>query len=247
MKIAKLLFFTLALASLGFSGCFIDIDDDDGIFGCIDADGPITSVELELDDFEKLELAMDAQVILTQGDVQEVTFEGKSDILDELNLDIRSNGTWIIRTNDCVRDVDDLTFYITTPYLERIELTSSGDIRSTNTLLSDDIDIRSTGSGEINIALEADDTEVDLSGSGDVYIEGEADELNLTITGSGDFEGFDFACNRVDVRISGSGDAEVRANDALRVRISGSGDVLYRGQPTIDVTITGSGELIDAN
>jgi hypothetical protein len=246
MKTAKYFFLLAITAALSLTGCFIDIDDDDGIFGCIDADGPITSAELDLDNFDKIELAMAARVILTQGDVQEVTFEGKSDILDEMNLDVR-NGKWIIRTDDCVRDVDNLTFYITTPYLERIALTSSGDIESTNTLLAHDLEIYNSGSGEIDLALEADDTDVDISGSGDVYVEGEADELNLDISGSGDFEGFNFACNRVDVRVSGSGDAEVRASNTLKVRISGSGDVSYKGEPTIEVTITGSGDLIDAN
>ncbi|RMF03849.1 MAG: DUF2807 domain-containing protein [Bacteroidetes bacterium] len=247
MKTTNFLLSVLILGSLSLSGCFIDIDDDDGIFGCINADGPITTAELELDPFESIELPMSARVILTQGAEQEVTFEGKSDILDELNLNVRSDGTWIIRTDDCVRDVDDLTFFITTPYLDGITLTGSGHISSTNTLLTNDLEIRSTGSGEIDLALEADDVEVDMTGSGDIYLEGTADELDLHITGSGDFEGFNLACNRVDVRVTGSGDAEVTANDELRVRITGSGDVSYRGRPTIEVSISGSGDLIDAN
>ena len=43
------------------------------------------------------------------------------------------------------------------------------------------------------------------------------------------------------------GDAEVRVANRLDVRISGSGDVFYKGQPEINDIITGSGDVIDAN
>ena len=98
-----------------------------------------------------------------------------------------------------------------------------------------------------DLALEADDIEVDISGSGKVVLEGIADEIDLNITGSGDLRAFNITAREGNIKISGSGDAEVRIEDRLDVRITGSGDVYYKGQPLLDVSITGSGEVIDAN
>ena len=233
--------------SLLLTGCFVDINDDDGLFGCIDADGPVTTIDLELEDIDGIELAMDARVELTRGPEQLITVEGKSDIFDELDLDVR-DGVWTIRTVDCVRDVDDLTFFITVPNLRMVKISGSGEVLSTNVFDGGgDIELRISGSGEMDLGLLSDDVEVDISGSGKVILEGEADELDLNITGSGDLRGFDLAVREADINISGSGDAEVRASDRLDVRITGSGDVFYKGQPTLDVSITGSGEVIDAN
>lgn len=247
MKKMKLLMALIMGGSLLLSGCFVDINDDDGLFGCIDADGPITTIDLQLEDIDGIELAMDARVELTQGPEQSITVEGKSDIFDELDLDVR-NGVWKIRTEDCVRDVDDLTFFITLPNLRVVKVSGSGEVFSTNTFDSgNDIELRISGSGELDLSLLADDIEADISGSGKMILEGEADELDLRITGSGDLRGFDLSTREVDINISGSGDAEVRVSDRLDVFITGSGDVFYKGNPTLDVSITGSGEVIDAN
>ncbi|MEZ4985416.1 MAG: head GIN domain-containing protein [Saprospiraceae bacterium] len=238
---------SLALAAtVSLSGCFIDINDDGDWFGCYRADGPVVDADLEVPDFTGIDLEMSARVEITFGPVQAVSMEGKSDIVDEVDLDV-DNGIWRIRTNDCIRNVDDLTFFITTPNLETIRLSSSGDIFSTNVLVVNDLEITNSGSGEIDIAVEGDDLDVDITGSGDINMEGQADELNLNISGSGDFTGFDLSTNRADVRVSGSGDAEVRAIDFLNIRISGSGDVYFKGNPVLDTHITGSGDVIDAN
>lgn len=247
MNSYKFLLTAVLLGSMTLTGCFLDIDDDGGIFGCIDADGPIITADLELDDFDGIALAMDAHVEITQGPEQLVTFEGKSDILDELDLGV-DNGVWTIRTVDCVRDVDDLTFFITVPDLDKIVLSGSGEIFSTNTFVDEgDVELTISGSGEIDVAYEADDVDATISGSGKITIEGLADDLDISISGSGDFRGFNLFANSADVSIAGSGDAEVQVADRLEVSIAGSGDVFYKGQPELDVTISGSGEVIDAN
>lgn len=58
---------------------------------------------------------------------------------------------------------------------------------------------------------------------------------------------FGLGSQRANIRIDGSGDAEVTVAEELNVRILGSGDVLYKGTPTIDEDINGSGRVIDAN
>lgn len=242
----KFLFALTLGASLFFTGCFIDVNDDDGLFGCMNADGPITTADLEIDDFDGIELAMEARVEITQGPEQSVIVEGKSDIFDELDLDVK-NGVWTIRTVDCVRDVDDLTFFITVPVLREVKISGSGEVTSTNTFVGGDIELRISGSGKMDLAIEGDDVEIDISGSGKVFLEGIADEEHLNITGSGDLRAFNLAVREANINISGSGDAEVRVADRLDVRITGSGDVFYKGNPLLDVSITGSGEVIDAN
>lgn len=241
-------FFTLLLSSsLFFTGCFVDINDDDNLFGCMDADGPISTIDLNLPEFSGIALAMDARVEITQGPDQTVTVEGKSDIFDELDLDVSNSGVWTIRTNDCVRNVGNLIFYITVPDLNEIKISGSGKIISTNTFVGGDIELKISGSGELDVALEADDIAMDISGSGKIFLEGVADQLDLNISGSGDLRAFNLTAREGNIKISGSGDAEVRLEDRLDVRITGSGDVYYKGQPLLDVSITGSGEVIDAN
>lgn len=244
MKNSKFILFIALVGTLTFSGCFDDHHQNP--FGCINANGPISTSELILADFDGISLAMDAQVILTQGDEQQVTVEGKSDIIDEITLDVH-NGVWTIKTDHCVRDVDDLTFFITMPVLREASISGSGEIISDNVFIENDVEFAISGSGEIDMAIEADDLDINISGSGKIKLEGIADELDASISGSGDVRAFNLPVRIADINIAGSGDAEVNVAEVLDVHIAGSGDVYFKGNPILDISIAGSGEVVDAN
>lgn len=247
MKMMNFKWPTMALAMcLTVSSCFIDIHDDNGFFGCIDGDGPIVTQTLELDDFDGVALKLPIEVIISQGDVQEVTVEGRQNIIDELELDVR-NGIWDIETRDCVRNVGNMKIFITIPDITELSISGSGEIFGENVFIIQDISLRISGSGNMDLAIEGDDISATITGSGDMKLEGLADELDFKITGSGDISAFNLEASRARVEITGSGNAEVNVELELDVKISGSGDVRYKGNPSLDVSISGSGRVIDAN
>jgi len=247
MKLLKFKWLMMAFAlTLTASSCFIDIDDDDGIFGCVDGDGPIVEEVLALSDFSGISLNLPIQVIVKQGDIQEVRVEGKQNIIDELERDIR-NGVWEIETRDCVRDIGNMKIFVTIPEIRELTIAGSGEIFGENVFIVQDIELRISGSGDMDLAMEGDDYDVVITGSGNIKLEGLADELDLKITGSGDVAAFKLDALRARIEITGSGNAEVQVQDELDVKISGSGDVRYKGNPSLDVSISGSGRVVDAN
>ncbi|MBP9873667.1 MAG: DUF2807 domain-containing protein [Haliscomenobacter sp.] len=244
MKRILLLLLSSTFFFLALSSCIVDFYDDDG--PCIRGSGPVVTETIQVPDFTGISLDISAKVYLTQGPEFRVKAEGYANIIDELNRRVR-NGVWEITLNDCVRNIGDLTLYITMPEVESVHNTGSGDIISENILVTDDLYLTNTGSGDVDLGIDADDLEARLTGSGKLFLEGEADELILDVTGSGDFRGFKLKLKRADIRTTGSGDAEVWALDFLKARITGSGDILYRGNPQIDFSGSGSGDLINAN
>lgn len=249
MKTIKIISIALfcAVALLFTPGCFLDFDDDDDFFGCVDGDGSIVSEEINLRDFDGIELKISADVYIRQGAEQEVIIEGQRNIIDEIERDV-DDGIWEIETDRCIRyDSDDLRIYITVPDITLLRISGSGDIISENTLVVDDIELAISGSGTIDAALDADDINAKVSGSGDILLEGKGDVLTYNVSGSGDLRAFNLQLRAANITISGSGDADVRVSDELDVRISGSGDVSYKGNPQIDTRISGSGRVINAN
>jgi hypothetical protein len=234
------------LMSLLVSSCFIDIDDDDGLFGCVDGDGPVVSEEVNMDEFDGIRLKGSMDVFIQQGDEQKVVIEGKQNLIDELNYEV-NGGIWDIDFDDCVRDVDNFDVYITLPLLRTVQVQGSGNVIGENRFVIGDLEIKITGSGDVSLEAEADDMNVYISGSGDLELEGVADDVKYRIDGSGDVRAFGLECQTADIDVSGSGDLEVWVLELLRVHIDGSGDVYYKGNPTLDVTIDGSGDVIDKN
>lgn len=229
-------------------GCFIDLDfdDDDDVFGCERGRGGTVVERLDLDAFHSIVLANDADVFLRQGPIQEVEVEAQSNIIDLLETRVR-NGEWVIGYEDCVRDHDRVRIYITLPDIRELTLSGSGDIYGENIFYLGDVSVRITGSGDVDLEMEADDLDLLISGSGDLALSGLCDGQRTTISGSGDLQAFNLDSRTANIRISGSGDAEVFVTQFLDVLITGSGNVYYKGDPDIDVTITGSGRLIDTN
>lgn len=231
-------------ALLGMSSCIIDLDDDDGLFGsCVRGRGAFVLESLVIPaDFEAIELRLSATVFVTQSDEFLIEVEGHPNIIDELELEV-NDGELRIDTDDCVRDIGDMRFFIRMPNIRGLEIDGSGSIISENVLLVNDVQLDIFGSGNLDVALDADDIDARIDGSGDLFLEGVADELDLDIDGSGDLRAFDLPVREADIDISGSGEAEITVSDFLRARISGSGDIRYRGNPNVDTSISGSGSI----
>jgi len=213
----------------------------------ISGEGDIEENLIYLEDFDKITNATNAEIILTQGDSQEVKVRAQKNILDNLNLDIR-NGKLTIEHDKMVRDSKDITIYITIPDIEKIHISGSGDlstIDSFNDLRKLEIEV--SGSGDINFKGNNRDLEILSSGSGDIELSGETETLDLKISGSGSTYAFSLDTGKAEIKITGSGSAKVKVEDYLNATISGSGDVYYRGNPETESHITGSGRLIDDN
>ena len=244
MRLLKTFGFALTIA-LGVSSCVINFDDDSFV-NCINGRGPKVSQELFLPPREGIDLRISGDVLISQGDQQQIIVEGSENIIDALDLDC-SRWYLEIDVNGCIRNADNLRFFITLPRVEYLSIAGSGSIVSDNFLITDDIDLFISGSGDMDLGLDADDIRSRISGSGTILIEGIADETDLEISGSGDYRMFGLESNQSRIEIRGSGDAEVFVRDELNIIITGSGDVLYRGNPELNISIQGSGDVINAN
>ena len=231
------------IATVSLNSCFLD---DDNFLSCERGQGPTVTRVLELPDFTGVDLKISGNIVIKQGPEQYVEVEGQENIIDLLKLNV-SNHTWDIRFDECVRNHEDLTFYITLPEINYLSISGSGKIYGDNLFEGNDMNLRISGSGDMDLALDYTKVDAVISGSGDIKLEGDCQDFDLDINGSGDFHAFEMKSEKGDVKISGSGNAEVYVTDNLDVRITGSGDVYYLGNPYLDIQITGSGQVVDAN
>ncbi|MCB0705394.1 MAG: DUF2807 domain-containing protein [Saprospiraceae bacterium] len=242
----QLVFALMGLILFTLPSCLYFDDDNNGIFNCVNGEGPVESFELFVPPFSGVEISGSMDVYITQGPEQLVIVEGQENIVDEIDNDV-NNGVWDIDFKGCIRDYENIKVYITIPDVNYLKVSGSGKIVSENVIVTEDMVLRISGSGEIDLGLECESVDGKISGSGEVNLEGLAEKIDFSISGSGDLNAFGMETQKVELSISGSGDAEVWVTEILDVKISGSGDVFYRGYPVISADISGSGDLIDAN
>jgi hypothetical protein len=197
-------------------------------------------------DFDEIIMRVGGKVLITQGTKNEVVLEGREDLLEDIETEVRGGRLNIKHRNSRWKNSrnDRLTVYITVKKLRGAYISGSGDIISQNTLKSDDFTASISGSGDIELDIEANDTEARISGSGNIELSGKADKVKLVISGSGKFLAEKLVAGDYDVNLSGSGRGSINVNGELDVRISGSGRIYYLGDPThVNRRVSGSGRI----
>jgi len=207
----------------------------------------------KVDPFTEISLRISAKVHLEQGAKQNLEIVAKASTLDEIITEVK-DGKLIIRFPN--KDYFWKTFqpgeviiYITTPEINGLGVSGSGDIIAENEIKTKILDLGVSGSGNIRLSeLSAERVKSSISGSGDIVLAGKAaaQDLSVAISGSGNLKGFDYSADDVSVKIAGSGNVDIEANKNLYVRLAGSGNVNYKGRPMIDQSIAGSGKVRSA-
>ena len=241
MKRTIVILTTMILLGITLNSCYIDNRN-------IKGQGPVVEQTFDLPDITGVALSIDANVIVTRGDTQTVTIEAQQNIINNIKKYISSNGTWRIDYYDNVKSHDGITIRITTPDFDYATVSGSGNIE-TNGIFSapGNVEVRISGSGSIIMDVEAQKVISEISGSGHITLYGSAQEHNINISGSGKISAFDLITQTTSIKISGSGNCEITAEDYLDVTISGSGNVYYKGNPQISTHISGSGNLFKVN
>ncbi len=102
-----------------------------------------------------------------------------------------------------------------------------------------------SGAADVTIAdIRSDTLKIGVSGAAEIKASGEAGTLQLEISGAGKVHALELAAGTASVRISGTGNVELYAEDELSVNIAGAGRVTCAGQPEkVTKHISGAGRV----
>jgi hypothetical protein len=207
-------------------------------------DGPLVDETRNLEDFDRLHIALPGKVKIVKDSVFKVDIQVEESLVAYLETEVR-NGRLDIYFSRNTRDVDNLELVVHVPALEEISLSGSADLACSDTLEGQTLrlDVSGSGSIDLNTAL-FDEIRTNVSGSGDIELAGQAEHLEAHVSGSGQVQALDCPVKTAEVHVSGSGQVYCRVSETLKARISGSGTVWYEGSPTLDVSVSGSGKVV---
>ncbi|HYI43764.1 MAG TPA: head GIN domain-containing protein [Sphingomicrobium sp.] len=193
----------------------------------IEGSGRIVRQDRPVGDFRRFESLGSEIVEVRFGPTRSLVIAADDNILPMITSEVR-DGTLKIATRGSFRTRGPIRVWLTTPYLEEITTSGSGDV------IVHDVN-------NSRLALT-------INGSSDMRVTGRTGQLDVNIHGSGSAELATLAATNVDASVFGSGDATVRATRDLQARVFGSGTVRYVGRPeNVDQQRFGSGRVIAAN
>jgi hypothetical protein len=239
MKTRKLSILIIAVALL--SSC-----KKGGVF-CYKGDGNITTQDRSVSAFTEIALSDIGSVYVEQAPAYSVAVETSANLQDIIKTEVKGS-TLEIKTKKgkCIKGDPVLNIYVTSPNIEGLSISGSGNIYASRYISTSEIDLSISGSGDISLdSLSTNELTASISGSGNIYAEG-TDTMSyedLSISGSGSITTLNYPALSVKTSISGSGSCKVYAIDKLETSISGSGNVVYRGTPVLTISNSGSGTV----
>jgi Putative auto-transporter adhesin, head GIN domain len=233
----------LALALLGLSGCLVSPLAGQEI---LEGSGTLAEENRTVDRITRVQLGAPATLHIEIGSIESLRVSADDNLLPYLEAEVRGGELDLrVRPGVNVRPRQPIDFYLTVPALERIRITSSGDVEAPD-LAAPHFEATITSSGSMTIAgLQAETLDVEITSSGRLTIlGGSAENQTIRISSSGDYDAKAVQSKRASVRLTSSGSATLQVLERLDADLSSSGNVYYLGSPEVSVDTSSSGKAI---
>lgn len=208
---------------LSQAACTNDCTTVSGGGPLIHGSGNVMTEERPVGPFNRLRLAITANVMIGGTGSQSLSVTADDNVLPLLISEVR-NGTLVLsHKRGTSFEGKTPSFRITVSELRSIDFSGSGIVMGAN--------------------LTGESLSISHSGSGRIMLAGQVHEVNLSLRGSGTIDTAKISAKQVRVVLSGSGAVTVAASDLLDVQLSGAGTVDYLGSPKIFSKVSGSGRV----
>ncbi len=241
MKLQKLA--TLSLIIFFFSSCRTNIN-----LGCIEPEGEVITKVLEFDDFDEVNIGVDADVEIVQSETFRVEITAHENIIERIESDSGILGDDLdLVINGCTRfNNTNIEIFIAMPTVEDIKVAGDADVEVNGGFTGlGDLNLNIAGDGKIEGAFgELNKLDVKIAGDGKVDIEATATELKADIAGDGSIMAEDVLVDFVEVRIGGDGFLTAEVSQSAEMEIAGDGEVsLFGTADTQSIMIAGDGKV----
>jgi hypothetical protein len=223
--------------------------DKDHLFDCFKSSGPMESETRQVtQDFNRIDVYNNPEVILTQDSVNSITVEAGGHIISGITTEIENGILTIRNENKCnwMRSYSKtIAVNVHVKNLNLIHHHGSSTISSTNQLQSGTFDFNVWNSGDIELSVHADSiySRQHLA-VGDITLSGESTYLYVFNKSNAFTYEKNLSAQNSYIVMKGTGDCHVNVSQSMIVEIYDSGNIYFSGSPQISSTVTGSGKLI---
>lgn len=178
-----------------------------------------------------------ATINITQGSVGAFKFTVPENIKNQFTIILDNDGTVEIKRNNNFNNNNNerCTIDMVCVDLREVDVSGAAKVNLIGAINASEVSI--DGSGAINLQSDnlmvAGKLDIDVSGSAKINVVGKAYECEIDASGAADIEMTKFPVNRMDIEISGAGNAKVNVTNFLKAEISGAGKIGYLGSPQI--------------
>jgi hypothetical protein len=219
--------------------------DNEDAWDCIQTAGRTVEVYYELETFNKIRVNRNVELIVKQGDTQEVRIETGENLLSDVSAVVIDGQLVLSDTNNCnfVRDSGITKAYVTSPNIEELFCSTQFPISSDGVLGFEKLNLVSNNFedpevfnvGDFNLEVNCSNISVFSNGLSVFNIRGKTNFLYVGFfAGTCRFEGKALIANTVQVFHDGFNDMVVNPQNEINGQMRGTGDVICHNLPPIN-------------
>ncbi|MCK5103338.1 MAG: DUF2807 domain-containing protein [Cyclobacteriaceae bacterium] len=234
MKNANIVFALIYILTLFFQSCSLNIKR---------GNGNIEIYEIEIKNFNKINIGGNYDVSLIKSDDTKVIIETDENLLPYINTELFEQSLNINNVHN-LKSSDGIKIEIYYKELNKIYSTGASNMEHKGILVTEELAINLSGVGAIDLEIQTTKVQVNLTGAGVVTLSGDTNFQETHISGAGGLRAFDLKSKGCSINLSGLGGAEVMATEKLEATITGVGGIIYAGNPkVIERQVTGFGKI----
>jgi hypothetical protein len=226
---------SLSVLILLTTSCVINLDPLDSVSG----DGKVVKETREVSEFSGIKVGSGIDVFLTQGDLQSVVVEADENLLEWIKTEINGDVLHIF-TDKTIRLAKTKKVHISCKTLNRLNISSAGDVTSMNRFKTENLDIDMSSAGDLKFEVDANELEISLSSAGNAELIGTANKFRADLSSAGDLNAYELEAKIGDISVSSAGSAKVFVTGEASFRSSSAGSIHYKGEPVIKNISTSS-------
>ena len=223
---------------------------------CFQNAGEIQRIPVEVEPFSQITVFENLNLVLRQGDEQQVELESGEFLLNEITATVEEGRLIVRNENNCnfVRNYGISTVYVTAPNISEIR-SSTGQLISSNGVLAyPDLALISesfnnpeteTTDGSFDLELDSERVSIVVNGIAFFQLRGSTDNFVIGIaSGDSRVEAENLIAENVTVNHRGTNDVFVNPQQRISGVIRGTGDVIsFNRPPEIEVEEIFNGRL----
>jgi hypothetical protein len=222
---------------------------------CFKNSGDLIQKEFTVEAFTKITSFKNVELIITQGDTQQVIVETGEFLIDDIEVRVEDDTLLLKDNTGCnyTRDYGITKVYVTAPNLTTLRNSSNFDISSNGvlnyeslSLASEDFNSDFYSIGNFNLEVNTTNLSLVINNLSTSYISGTTTNLRVFFaSGDGRFEGRNLIAQNVDVYHRGTNDIIVNPQLSLKAKLVSTGDLrVVNTPPNVDVEVLFDGGVI---
>ncbi len=189
----------------------------------IEGSGNMETRELDLKEFDSIDVGGAFELKITLGDQQKVVMTIDDNLWDNMEAEV-SGGTLEIGWDKNCNPDGECKVEIVVRELKAMNVHGAAEVEITG--------------------YHGESFEFGVSGAAELEMDGQVDRLEINVSGAGEIDTRELKAKSVEISVSGAGEAKVYASESFEGRVSGVGSIDYWGHPEHQKTkVSGMGDI----